>query len=242
MSYKDKAGEHTAFARLFYSGNTDPLTRTYINKPKILNPARLELHERDVTAERAAEGFPPNAHGLTYDGYKSIHHHLFQDIYSWAGKERLYTPEKGGTVFTRVEVLKPYMESIFKSLKAENHLEGLSKERFAERAAHFVNNINAGHPFVDGNGRTQRAWLRLMADRAGFQFELRSADKDDWQRASFIGFHRTDQPMTELIAARLYDRGKGKSQDSPELQQKAKRAAERFALSKDAGKDPERER
>lgn len=50
---------------------------------------------------------------------------------------------------------------------------------FAQRAAHYVNEINAAHPFVEGNGCTQRVWLRNLAERA----VVRSSHKTE-----FAGF------------------------------------------------------
>ena len=83
-------------------------------------------------------------------------------------------------------------------------LIGCAKHDFAVAAARYVNEINACHPFVDGNGRTQRFWLRMLANNAGFQLTLTSRDEKRWNEASRTGFLRSDhKPMAELIESRL---------------------------------------
>ena len=205
MIRRDIEAEQTEFAKLFY-----PDSDTYKNKAGIKDAQVLERYERAAVAKRAKDGLA-DANIRTYEGYKAIHRHLFQDVYDWAGKERKYTPQKGGTQFTAVNMVEPYMKSIFKELQKEKNLENLSKDKFAERAAYFVNNVNAGHAFADGNGRTQRMFLRVLADKAGYQFELSVKDKRAWHKASEIGFFKSDKPMADLIKANLTERRKSNS-------------------------------
>jgi len=229
--------EQAEFDRLHF-----PDGRTLRNKLGISDFKALEASERSLAERRAMQGLPDSARELSYDGYKSIHRHLFQDIYSWAGEERTYTSRKGETTFTRAKMIPSYMEGIFKELKKENYLEGLSKDKFAERAAYYVNNINAGHPFNDGNGRTQRTWLRQLADRAGYELKLGSCDKNEWHSASIVGFHQSDKPMADLIVANLRERVKSQSQEKTSLQRKAARAAKNYREQAEPDKNPERER
>jgi cell filamentation protein len=48
----------------------------------------------------------------------------------------------------------PSLEGIFADLKAENYLKQLDLDAFALRAGHYLGEINAVHPFREGNGRT----------------------------------------------------------------------------------------
>lgn len=85
---------------------------------------------------------------------------------------------------------------------------------FAERAAHYVNEINAAHPFIEGNGRTQRVWLRNLAEQAGHHVRLRSEDRERWNEASRIGFEKAgSEPMASLIRDSLV-RGNDHERDS----------------------------
>jgi cell filamentation protein len=84
----------------------------------------------------------------------------------------------------------------------------------------LVNEINAAHPFIEGNGRTQRVWLRDIAAQAGHRLTLRSGEKDAWYEASRIGFERSDyQPMAELIerAIRRPQRHRGGDAELPQV-------------------------
>lgn len=79
-------------------------------------------------------------------------------------------------------------------MKAENYLRGTSREQFAERSAYFASEINAVHPFIDGNGRTTRLLLKDLALQAGFQLNIRrlEANKGAWYEAMALGFERAD--------------------------------------------------
>ncbi|MGB9027780.1 MAG: Fic family protein [Rhodomicrobium sp.] len=199
MSYLRTASERAAFRRTFY-----PNTETYVNKLGIRDPVLLEQTERALTGRRAAEGFPRSATFKSYAGFKAIHRHLFQDIYSWAGRERRYTTGRGPTPFAVPQHITSWMKRQFKELAREGYLVGRSKKDFAALAAKYVNEINAGHPFIDGNGRAQRFWLDMLAENAGFEFNLNPSDAKSWNEASRIGFEQADHtPMAQLIESRL---------------------------------------
>jgi fido (protein-threonine AMPylation protein) len=51
------------------------------------------------------------------------------------------------------------MEQQFRTFREAGELRGLTAEAFAHKAAVIVTEINAAHPFIEGNGRTQRVWL-----------------------------------------------------------------------------------
>jgi fido (protein-threonine AMPylation protein) len=151
VSYLRTAHEREAYRRTFYAD-----TEVYINKFRIRDQKLLEETERSMTERRAAEGFPPRAHHRTYTGFKAIHRHLFQDLYGWAGRERKYTTGRGSIPFAVPDHITSWMNGLFDQLATEDYLIGLRKQDFAAGSAKFVNEINACHPFIDGNGRTQR--------------------------------------------------------------------------------------
>jgi len=199
VSYFRTAHEREAYRRIFY-----PATEVYINKPGIRDQKLLEATERRFVRQRAAEGFPPRANYKTYAGFKAIHRHLFQDVYTWAGKERNYTTGRGPIPFAVPEHITAWMQGLFKQLTRDRYLVGRGQRDFAAEAARYVNEINAGHPFIDGNGRAQRFWLRMLADNAGFYLDLNSRASKPWNDASRIGFLQQDhRPMARLISSRL---------------------------------------
>nr|WP_284699613.1 Fic family protein [Sphingomonas lycopersici] len=179
---------------------------------------------------RIAEGLPAKCAEPTYSAFKVIHHHLFQDLYSWAGQERKYTSGRGQAPFAVPEQIGPWMERQFETLRAADQLRGLAPVAFAEQAAALINEINAAHPFIEGNGRVQRIWLAGVAERAGYEFSIRPEDRDPWYSASKIGFEQADPaPMAALILSRI------QMLDDTERSKHDDRAAQFLALSREQG-------
>jgi cell filamentation protein len=56
------------------------------NKLGLRDLTLLESFELEMTALRANEPLPDGSYDARY--YRRLHHHLFQDVYSWAGKYR----------------------------------------------------------------------------------------------------------------------------------------------------------
>lgn len=195
-----------------------PGTEVFKNKLDIRDPKLLEQAELFFNMERMRQPIPKAAQVLSYNGFLALHHHLFQDIYTWAGKVRNYTTGRGSAPFAPPENIKVWMEEQLDKLKREQYLRGLSKEKFAEKAAPIINEINAAHPFIEGNGRTQRMWLRIVADQAGHSLNFIMEDRERWYEASRIGFEQVNhKPMTKLInecLVREQEQVKGKEQKS----------------------------
>lgn len=191
--------EQAEFKKFHYPG-----TETLRNKLGLRDPDRLALAERYFSALRARRGFPDAARALDVDGLRAIHRHLFQDVYDWAGSFRTFTTGRGAAPFAIPEYIQPWLDKQFAGLRDENFLQGLDADRFAARAARYVNEINAAHPFLEGNGRMQRAWLRNLAEQAGHHVRLRSENRERWYEASRIGFENADPgPMADLIRESL---------------------------------------
>ncbi|GFR38712.1 putative adenosine monophosphate-protein transferase y4lH [Insulibacter thermoxylanivorax] len=170
------------------------------NKLDLRDPKDLEAAELYFTEERLSQPLPKEARELTYEGFLALHKHIFQDLYDWAGKPRNYTTGRGPIPFARPENIETWMRQQFKKLEEYNFLRGLSKDEFAEKAAEIVNEINAAHPFIEGNGRTQRVWLGILAEQAGYKLVLTNQDRERWYEASRIGFEKVDhKPMAALI-------------------------------------------
>ena len=151
-----------------------PGTDVLINKAGIRDREKLEQFERLVTAQRMLQPRPPTP--ITYDGYKDIHRHVFQDVYDWAGQPRTVDISKGNSYFGRTQYVDAEMTKQFALIQAENRVQLQRREHFVERAAEHVGELNAIHPFREGNGRTVRrlrvsksrtieSWRRLLITR-----------------------------------------------------------------------------
>lgn len=196
--YGREALEQRAYEQAFYPG-----TQTLVNKFDIRDWQILNSLERRIVFEKLFEGLPPAALQMKPSAIKAIHHYLFSDLYAWAGEYRLYTTGRGAAPFARPEFIAPEIERLFARLHDEQYLKSTEPEIFAAKAAEYVNDLNAIHPFIDGNGRMQRVWLRQLAALAGYDIAFQRGDEMAWNEASKLGFYGKNEPMAELIKARL---------------------------------------
>jgi cell filamentation protein len=180
-----------------------PGTNVYRNKFDIRDAKELEDLERDLSAYRLLT--LPHDALIRPAGCRDIHRYLFQDIYDWAGQYRRVTTGRGTAAFCRAEFIEAEMSKRFAAINAEHNLRGLAADRFAARVAEHLNELNAIHPFLDGNGRTQRAFLEILAERAGHEIDLARVDPTAWNRASIEGFYKLNhEPLREVIAGALF--------------------------------------
>ncbi len=93
-----------------------------------------------------------------------------------AGKLRTVRIAKGGSVFCYPEHIDGEMRRVFAELRDRRLLRGLDAAAFARGAAHVLADLNAIHPFREGNGRTQLTYLAVLAARAGHPLALERMD------------------------------------------------------------------
>ena len=86
-----------------YDAIEDPYTyknsTVLVNKLDLQNQADLDAFEAEISSARAEEPLPGGSMDMDFENYKAIHHHLFQDVYHWAGQVRTVRIAKGGNPF-----------------------------------------------------------------------------------------------------------------------------------------------
>lgn len=129
-----------------------------------------------------------------------IHYHLFQDIYEWAGKVRTVNISKGGKPFfngERFHMGFMYLDNLIIEYKA---LKKSERKHLAEKLAVILDTTNYLHPFREGNGRTQREFLRLLALEKGLTLNLNPPDNQTVYDRYMKGTIESDvQTLSELI-------------------------------------------
>ncbi len=177
-------GGYDAFADPYaYTG-----TNVLKNRAGLRDARLLEAFELEMTALRADEALPAGRFGPAH--YRAVHRHLFQDVYSWAGCYRTVRTAKDGNAFCYPEHIDANMRKLFDRLKAPPFTGGAGFHAFIEGATDFLADLNAIHPFRDGNGRSQLSFLHLVALRAEHPLSLhkvRRATMIPAMIASFAG-------------------------------------------------------
>jgi cell filamentation protein len=132
---------------------------------------------------------------------QAIHRHIFQDVYPWAGEFRTVNISKGGQLFGVAAFVEPALLEVLRKLSGELHLKGPGLQNFATRAGFYMGEINAIHPFRDGNGRAQREFIRELAAQAGFVIDWSKVKHAQMMAASRASFKSGDSSgMAALIA------------------------------------------
>jgi cell filamentation protein len=177
-----------------------PGTDVLRNKENIRDARELEAFERMATANRM-ETLSDNT-PVTAEGCREIHRYIFQDVYGWAGKVRTVDMAKNDDLFCRAAYIDQELAKRFEAIQAENSLRDLSAEEFAARAADHISELNAIHPFREGNGRTQRAFLFMLGRQAGHEVDMTRIDPRAWNDASRDSFRTGDsRSLRDIIAA-----------------------------------------
>ena len=163
---------------------TYPDSEILRNKANLRDQVALDAFEADATAIRLLELFEhPIAGEFDLTHLQAIHKHLFQDVYDWAGQLRTVDISKGSSRFGNCELIESYLGQQLAKLSGENILIGLQPVSFIQRLAHYMGEINAAHPFREGNGRVQRAFCAQLAEQAGYFIDFAEASREEMYAA-----------------------------------------------------------
>jgi cell filamentation protein len=184
---------------------SDPVTGVLYNKLGLRSASALEAAEREIT-HAALILLDESSVSPSYDlpHLREIHRRIFGDIYEWAGQIRTVAIAKGA-VFCRPEYIESSAAVIFRELHYEECLRGLHRDGFVGRLAHYLGEVNALHPFREGNGRAQRAFFRQLARDAGFTLAWQHLDPVRNVEASAATMRGDPGPMREMLRILLID-------------------------------------
>lgn len=162
-----------------------PGTDVLINHADLREQKQLDVFERQVTLQKSIElELKPIRGNFDLKHLTDIHRHIFSDVYPFAGKLRDENIAKGTSRFAQVEFIKTESDRIFGELKAEKVLTATPREQLPSRLAYYMGEINALHPFREGNGRAQREFIRSLALKSGYQLDWSRVRPEEILRAS----------------------------------------------------------
>ena len=144
------------------------------NKLGITDSAQLAREEERISKKKAIElfesGMLDQLKAGSFAALSTIHKHLFEDIYDFAGQVRDVNIAKGNFRFAPVMYLTAALE----------HIDRMPQSTFDEIVEKYVE-MNVAHPFREGNGRSTRIWLDLMFKAALQQVvDWSLVDKEDY--------------------------------------------------------------
>ncbi|MBI3220888.1 MAG: Fic family protein [Bacteroidetes bacterium] len=178
----------------------DSKTGLLKNIQNITDPDVLLFVESGAVTKRLQELYQQPIKIKSINSFFEIHRHLFQDIYEWAGKVRKVEISKDGKQFFPISNFDNgfrYIDQLiveFKKIPKDN------KKLLAEKLAEILDNANYLHPFREGNGRTQREFLRLLALEKGLTLNLNPPDNRSTYERYMKGTIESDvNTLAELI-------------------------------------------
>ncbi len=115
----------------------------------------------------------------TVKALQQIHAYIFGGLYDFAGKIRTKNIAKGGTLFCLAEHLQSYLKTV----------EAMPEDTYDAIVDKYVE-MNAAHPFMEGNARSTRIWLDLI-------FKKRMKMCVDWSQIDKRDY------LDAMIASRL---------------------------------------
>ncbi len=190
-----------------YSGSDpylDPVTGVLKNRLGIADQSTLEQIEADIVAARSYElSQAPLKGRFDLAHLQAIHKYLFSDLYEWAGQLRNIDISKGANRFAHHARIESAAGPIFEQLAKENHLAGLGPKAFSDRAAHYLSELNALHPFREGNGRAQREFISHLAHANGYYLAWENVSPTELLAASIASFHGDPSELAGFIRRNL---------------------------------------
>lgn len=144
------------------------------NKLGLTNEAELARAEEKISKTKALELYDTGLLDTfavgTFAGLATIHRHLFEDVYTFAGQMRTVNIAKGNFRFAPVMYLAAALESI----------DRMPQTTYDEIIEKYVE-MNVAHPFREGNGRSTRIWLDCILKKELHQvIDWSQVDKSDY--------------------------------------------------------------
>ena len=162
-------------------GTTAPKNKLGINDPK-----QLATAEADLAAFRLVElRIAPIPGGFDSVHLQEIHHHIYQDLYDWAGELRRV--DAGNRHESEVATS---LDAVFDRLARENHLKGVTPEEWSHSASTYIYELGTIRPFLTGNEVALREFADELARKNNLSLQ--------WDTAPEIGTNDTMRHLDQL--------------------------------------------
>ena len=157
------------------------------NKLNIRDNKLLKTAEEEITLIKQMELLKnPIKGNFSKAHLMNIHKFIFEDIYPFAGKIRREQISKADTMFYPPNLINRELDKVFAKIIEKNMLRETDEEKVFDNLAYVMAELNIIHPFREGNGRTIREFIRLMAKRMGYDLNWGNVDKEELLEASIL--------------------------------------------------------
>ena len=157
------------------------------NKLNIRDNNLLKTAEEEITLIKQMELLKnPMKGNFSKAHLMNIHKFIFEDIYPFAGKIRREQISKADTMFYPPDLIDRELDKVFAKIKEKNMLKETDEEKIFENLAYVMAELNIIHPFREGNGRSIREFIRLMAKRMRYDLNWGNVDKEELLEASIL--------------------------------------------------------
>jgi cell filamentation protein len=178
---------------------SDPASGVLRNRFGITDVDRLRVVEADLTAAALADlgtRMLPGGYDLVH--LRLFHAEIFGDLYPWAGEIRTVGIAKSDP-FCLPQHIEAYSGEVFNALGKERFLRNLLRDDFVARLTHYFAEVNAIHPFREGNGRAQRAFFRQLSREAGWPIDWSGLDPHRNTEASMASLRGDNSLLQEML-------------------------------------------
>lgn len=172
------------------------------NKLGINNLHDLKCAEQEITAKKSAILLNESPEMFNLNYLKHIHKILFEDIYDFAGQIRTVNIAKpmATAPFAHAEFIETEAKRIFSNLNDKKYLKMMDKQTFIHEIADLSAELNALHPFREGNGRTIRMFLILLANHTGYLLDYSQVSAEEIIKADKLAFEGTSNQLYKIYS------------------------------------------
>ena len=177
-----------------------PGTRILRNKFGIKHQDLLSELESQITdskfvkSKQSDDDIPTGNFDLKH--LQAVHKYLFGELYDWAGEIRQQGfISKGQSVFCFAPMIESYARGIFSKM---NFTE-MDVKQCACKLAYFLSEVNALHPFREGNGRSTRLFFQIFANEHGWNLSFEKISHVALVEAMIESMNGSLVPLSELL-------------------------------------------
>ena len=125
--------------------------------------------------------------------------YLFGELYDWAGEIRQQGfISKGQSIFCFAPMIESYARGIFSKMQRENFAE-MDVKQCACKLAYYLSEVNALHPFREGNGRSTCLFFQIFANEHGWNLSFEKISHVALVEAMIESMNGSLVPLSELL-------------------------------------------